>query len=74
MTTFAILEQEQRNWLIDSYIECECEINGGDCEPDLIAANLEEMTDEELLDECVAFMPEILRDLETQFGEEIIMF
>ena len=67
-----LLTREQRVWLQDSYIECECEINNGDCEPDLIEDNLEHMDDDELLDECVAFMPEILRDFEIQFDEKIV--
>ena len=71
MTDF--LTREQRLWLQDSYIECECELNNGDCEPDLIEDNLEHMDDDELIEECVAFMPEILRDFEIQFGERIAM-
>ena len=70
--TNEFLTREQRVWLQDCYIECELEMTNGDTEPDLIEDNLEHMDDEELIEECVAFMPEILRDFEIQFNETIL--
>ena len=67
-----LLTREQRMWLQDCYAECDIEINGRDGDYDLIIDNLEHMEDDELLDECIAFMPEILRDFEIQFNETIL--
>jgi hypothetical protein len=58
----------EREWLIQEFIESELEINDGDCEPHLIRVGLDEMTDQELICECVDQMPNIIQDFEQKFG------
>jgi len=73
MTSEFLLSYGERNWLIDEYIESEAELTEGDFEPEMVKVGLEEMTDIELIDECVCQMPDILSDLEATFGTVIYL-
>jgi len=70
--TSTFLSDAERNWFIDQYVECEMEIDPTQ-DAKLIALGMIEMTDGELIDEAVSFMPDILDFFKEEFGEVIVV-
>lgn len=66
-TNTELLSPEERNWTIDSYLECDQEVHNGYFNEEATKVWLETLDDDELIEEAIAFMPGFLDDLEDMF-------
>ncbi len=71
LTTSELLTQEERNWTIDEYLECDQEVHNGYFDEAATKVWLESLSDDELVEEALALMPDYLDLLEATYETQL---